>query len=87
MNGFQGPPDLSGMSFDDDTSDRTWRIELPFVATFESLEDIADGIDEGEILPGAFVLRLPAELYDRLPPELVRRLGAFISRHAVGGGT
>ncbi len=87
MIGFQGPPDLSGIPFDDAADDRTWRLELPFVASFESLEDIADGIDEGEILPGAFVLRLPPELYDRLPPELVRRLGAFIVRRVVGGGT
>ncbi len=66
--------------WDDDKGETVWKINLPFAVEFDRLEDIAEDIESGDILPGAFVLALHPEDYDQLAPDLVRRLGAFIKR-------
>jgi hypothetical protein len=59
--------------------DGTWTVSQSFGLSLEALENIAEGIEEGEI-EGGFVVTVPAEQYDTLDPKLVKRLGAFVRR-------
>ena len=59
-------------------SERTWKIEQPMSFTVEQLENIADGLESGDIEPGAFTLSLP--IGHGLPPELLARLMPVLGR-------
>ncbi len=61
---------------------QSWNVSISGAFNLSDLEAIAEGIEAGDIAPGAFVLHLEAKDYDRIGPALVRRLGAFVTRRA-----
>lgn len=56
---------------------KSWNVSMPWVFTIEQLENIAEGIECGEV-QGGFVVRLPSATYWALPAALRHRLGRFV---------
>lgn len=56
---------------------KSWNVSMPWVFSMEALENIAEGIECGEV-EGSFVVKLPADTYWSLPASLRYRLGRFV---------
>lgn len=57
--------------------DGTWRVRYPMVYTLEMLENLAQGIDDGDVT-GNTRLFLSYADYAAIPDALRQRLGAFV---------
>lgn len=62
--------------------DRRWHVAFQMAMTHDQLEALAEGIEAGEVQPGACIVSMDAEHYDQIDPELVKRLKGFIERKA-----
>ncbi len=59
-----------------DNGDGTWTIQMPVAMTIGQLENLADGIESGEV-EGGFLLGFTKEEQAKLPDDILKRLGDF----------
>lgn len=56
---------------------REWRFAIPTAFSLEMLENIAQGIEEGEIT-GGFQITIPIQYHLQIPKDLLDRLKGYI---------
>ncbi len=63
----------------DETSERSWKIAMPFAIDTAGLVDLAEGLESGDIIPGSWTLNLPEN--HGLPPDLIKRLKPLLQKN------
>lgn len=67
----------------DENGGRRWRVQMDVTHTLEQLENIAAGIEAGElVVDGQSYISLPLSEADKIPEDLKRRLRGYLQFYA-----